>query len=147
MIVYFDTSAFVPLLVKEAGSPLAARLWSEAQTAVSSRLIVVELAAAISLGRRVGRISADNHDLLQRSGEKLSRELTLVDAVGDIVDNAAKLAVVHELRGYDAMHLATAGRVAGASTVFASGDQRLLQAARNEGFVVIDTSGRTDLAE
>ena len=37
-IVYFDSSAFVKLLVEEAGSELAAQLWDGCDAAVSSRL-------------------------------------------------------------------------------------------------------------
>lgn len=37
-IVYFDSSAFVKLLVEEHGSELAAALWDGCDAAVSSRL-------------------------------------------------------------------------------------------------------------
>ena len=37
-VVYFDSSAFVKLLVEEVGSDLAAKLWDVCDAAVASRL-------------------------------------------------------------------------------------------------------------
>jgi hypothetical protein len=42
VIAYFDTSAVVPLLVVEAGSPRAATLWNGADRVVSARLVYPE---------------------------------------------------------------------------------------------------------
>ena len=43
-IVYFDSSAFVKLVVEEEGSDLAAALWDGCDAAVSSRLVYPEVA-------------------------------------------------------------------------------------------------------
>lgn len=142
MIVYFDTSAFVPLLVEEVGTPVATRLWRDATQAVSSRLIVVESAAAIAMGLRSGRLSDSEHDMLQENAARLRHDLTLVEAYADIVEDAAELAARHGLRGYDAMHLATATRVRARDVLFASGDRQLLQAGHEEGLTTLDTSAR-----
>lgn len=141
MIVYFDTSAFIPLIVEEAGTPTSIRLWTEAETRVSSRLLLVESAAAIALGRRIGRLTEDEFDAVLEEAWRSATNLTLIDAFGDVIDRAADLAVVHGLRGYDAMHLATANLLRARDLVFACGDHRLLTAARDEGFTVVDTSG------
>ncbi len=44
-IVYFDSSAFVKLVVDEDGSELAAALWDGCDAAVSSRLAYPEVRA------------------------------------------------------------------------------------------------------
>ena len=140
MIVYFDTSAFLPVIVEEAGSPTAARLWDDARQRVSSRLILVEAAAAIAMGKRIGRLTADEHEMVQEDAWSYATNMTLVDAFGDIIGKAAELAVTHSLRGYDAVHLATATIIQARDVVFASGDRRLLDAAHREGFATVDTS-------
>ena len=142
MIVYFDTSALLPLVVLEPGSDIAGRLWTEADHVVSSQLIVVESAAAIAMGHRIGRMSAEDHDLVQNESAALVRELILVDVTPDVVEHAAALAVRRALRGYDAVHLATANRVGLDAVVFASGDRALLAAASAEGFHTVDTATR-----
>ncbi|MFJ4046775.1 type II toxin-antitoxin system VapC family toxin [Microbacterium sp. NPDC089987] len=140
MIVYLDTSALVPLLVEEAGTPIALRLWRDATQVACSRLVVVEAAAAIAMGRRAGRLSESEHDALQENATRLIRDMTLIEAYSDIVGQAAELAVRHSLRGYDATHLATATRIRARDVLFASGDRMLLRAANDEGFTTIDTS-------
>jgi predicted nucleic acid-binding protein len=61
MIAYFDTSAFVPLLVAEPSSVLCRRLWADADAVVTSRLLYVETAAALARGRRMARITSEQH--------------------------------------------------------------------------------------
>lgn len=146
MIVYFDTSAFVPLLLQEVGTPIAARLWDEGLAVFSSRLIIVECAAAIAMSRRMGRVSLDQAEALTMASRELVSQLTLVEAAPTVVETAAEFADRHGLRGYDAMHLASVSMVLATGVVFASGDQRLLAAALAEGFDIVDTSGRSGSA-
>ncbi|MGH9093958.1 MAG: type II toxin-antitoxin system VapC family toxin, partial [Acidimicrobiales bacterium] len=51
-LVYFDASAFVKLLVEEAGSELASSLWDGCDAAVSSRLAYPEVRAALAAAAR-----------------------------------------------------------------------------------------------
>lgn len=53
-VVYFDSSAFVKLLVEEPGSVLAAQLWDGCDAAVSSKLAYPEVRAALAAGGRAG---------------------------------------------------------------------------------------------
>ena len=141
MIVYFDTSALFPLIVEEAGTPVSSELFRDAVMVTSSTLALVEVAAAVATGRRMGRIRDEEHDDLQDIATTLVRELTLIDAHGDIIEEGVRLAASRDLRGYDAMHLATAKAIRARDVVFTSGDRRLLAAASAEGFTTVDTSG------
>ncbi|KJQ54484.1 type II toxin-antitoxin system VapC family toxin [Microbacterium sp. SA39] len=143
MIVYFDTSAFIPLLLQEPGTPVAARLWDEGAAVFSSRLIIVETAAAIAMGQRMNRVSWSEADALREASGELLRQLTLIEAAPTVVEAAAELASRHGLRGYDAMHLASVSMVLTPGVLIASGDHRLLEAALAEGFGTVDTSGRS----
>ncbi|UUT35609.1 type II toxin-antitoxin system VapC family toxin [Microbacterium elymi] len=141
MIVYFDTSAFLPLVVQESGSTAASRLWGDADQVVSTRLILVEAAAAVGQAHRLGRLTEHEHDAVQEDVWRLATELTLIEVFSDLVDRAARLAVTHALRGYDAVHLASATLIQAREVLFASGDQRLLRAAHDAGFITADTGG------
>lgn len=147
MIVYFDTSALLPLVVAEAGSPVSMKLWAEADEVVSSRLLIVEAAAAIAQSERIGRVSSAESPGLHQEARLLAVDATLVEATATIIDRAAALAASRGLRGYDAVHLATAVSIRARDVVFASGDQRLLIAAAEEGFVTVDTSGLPRLTD
>lgn len=61
MICYFDTSAFVALIVAEPGTQLATRLWQEADRVVTCELLYVEAAAALAQARRLERLEEDAH--------------------------------------------------------------------------------------
>ena len=55
-IVYFDSSAFVKLVVEEEGSEVAATLWDGCDAAVSSRLAYPEVRAALAAAGRAHRL-------------------------------------------------------------------------------------------
>lgn len=141
MIVYFDTSAFLPLLIDEPGTPISLRLWGDAAQVTSSRLIVTESAAALAQGVRMGRVPEAEHTEIQSDCTRLVRELTLLDVSAAVLDDAAELAAARQLRSLDAIHLASASLVFGRALVLASGDRALLRAAAGEGFTVVDTRG------
>jgi predicted nucleic acid-binding protein len=54
-LVYFDSSAFVKLVVEEAASDLAADMWDGCDAAVASRLAYPEVHAALAAARRKPR--------------------------------------------------------------------------------------------
>lgn len=141
MIVYFDTSAILPLVVEEPGTPVSTYLWEEADEVVSTRLIIVEAAAALAKSVRVRRHRPDDLPDLLEEARLMIADTTLIDVASDVVDRAADLAVARGLRGYDAVHLATATKLRARDLVFATGDQKLLTAAEEEGLTVVDTSG------
>lgn len=84
-------------------------------------------------------------DLLEEA-QLIAADVTLLDVSTTVISRAAELAVTRGLRGYDAVHLATATLIRASNVVFASGDQRVLTAAAEEGFATVDTSGRPNPA-
>ncbi len=133
MIVYFDTSAFIPLIIDEPSSDPCERLWNEATRVVSVRLLYAEARAALARAYRLERLTrsglASAVDLL----DDLTLEIDRVEITDSLVRNAGVLAEEQELRGYDAVHLAAAQAIADTETVFASGDQKLIAAASSLG--------------
>lgn len=129
MIVYFDTSALIPLLVEEAGSAVAGRLWDEADHVVSSRLAYAEARAALAQARRSDRISSGSLRRAVADLDVLVRDLNAVEVGEAIVRRAGELAELLALRGYDAVHLSSAESLADPDVVLAAGDRYVLRAA------------------
>lgn len=129
MIAYFDSSAVVPLIIAEPASPRAQSLWDGADRAVSVRLLYPECRAALAQARRLGRLTP--RQLREAVSELDSRydEFDLVDFDDRLGRRAGELAEEHGLRGYDAVHLASAERVQDAELVLVAGDGALLEAA------------------
>lgn len=140
MICYFDTSAFVPLLIDEAASPACRRLWEDADDVLSSQLLYVEAAAALAQAARCNRITADQELRALGLVDRLWRELNAVTPTEQLIRRAAELTSSEALRGYDALHCATAERVNDRDLIFASGDRQQLKAGENLGFYIADVN-------
>lgn len=124
---YLDTSVFVPLLVAEPSTEACQRFWDDADAAVSSRLLYVETAAALAQARRMDRLTDDAHDEALRLLDRLWSEIDIAEIDETVVSRAAVLARRFALRGYDAVHCASAEQLDD-DVVAATGDQQLLSA-------------------
>ncbi|MCL2804286.1 MAG: PIN domain-containing protein [Micrococcales bacterium] len=138
MIGYFDTSAVVPLVVAEASSALCAQLWQACDVRVSSILSIAEAHAALAQALRLKRLTEQQHAAALELLEARLEELDLISPNRDMVDLAGRMALEHSLRGYDALHAATALALQAEDSVAISGDQDLLAAWRTMGLNVID---------
>jgi len=141
VIGYFDTSAFVPLVVAEPGSAFCRRFWDSSDTVVTSRLLYVETAAALAQALRLGRIARRDHGATLRLLDRMWAEFEVVEADSAVVDRAAELAYSEALRGYDAVHCASAEQIDDDDLVLASGDRALLAACARLGISTADTNG------
>ncbi len=140
MIVYFDTSALVPLVIEEPSSANCGELWDAALRVVTCRLAYVESAAALALAERLGRISAADARRAGRQLDVLWPQLDLVE-IDDVLTRAAAAAArCHGLRGYDAVHFAAACELGFDGVVAVSGDARLLSAWRTAGIATADSN-------
>lgn len=139
MIAYFDTSAFIPLVVDEPGSEVAARLWDEADHVVSVRLIYAEARAALAQAQRMGRVTRRQLPRLVADVGSLYSQLDRMDLDETLVRRAGDLAERFGLRGYDAVHLAGAERLNEEQLVLVAGDGSLLEAATDLGVAIART--------
>jgi len=113
----------------EPGSELAAELWDRAASVVSSQLIYPEARAAAAAAHRRRRITSTT---LRRAVDRIYELCTEFDVIGldpDLAHSAGDLAEAHGLRGYDAVHLATALSVESDSVLLATWDGDLARAA------------------
>jgi predicted nucleic acid-binding protein len=132
-IVYFDSSAFVKLVVNEDGSDLAATLWDGCDAAVSSRLAYPEVRAALAAAGRDRRLDAADQHRAEGMWENYWAATRTVELTQAVTAHAGQLASEHALRGADAVHLASALAVGVAETLFAVWDQRLRAGAQAAG--------------
>lgn len=140
MIGYLDTSAFVPLLVDEPSSPACRRFWDDADAVVSSRMLYVETAAALAQAHRMARLDETEYTACRRLLDQLWPQIDIVEVDEPLILRAAQLAESLALRGYDAVHCASAEQLEDTDLVAASGDKRLLEASRGLGVATFDTN-------
>ena len=138
MILYLDTSAFVPLLVAEPSSALCRQLWDAADEVVSCVTLRPEVASALWRAHHSGRITTFQQRQLLGAVAELTTQMHLVALDDALAHNASGLALAHGLRGYDAVHAATALAVVADDGLAVSGDQELLAAWRSSGIATSD---------
>jgi hypothetical protein len=124
-IVYFDSSAFVKLVVEEEGSDLAAELWDGCDAAVSSRLSYPEVRAALAAARRNHDLTARSLELAASTWEDFWNATRPVELTREIEQRAGQLASELALRGTDAVHLASSLGIGTRDLVVAVWDRRL----------------------
>jgi predicted nucleic acid-binding protein len=132
-IVYFDSSAFVKLVVEEDESDLAAALWDGCDAAVSSRLAYPEVRAALAAAGRDHRLDARAQHQAEVAWEEYWAATRAVELTDEIAARAGGLAGEHALRGADAVHLASALVLGPEDLLFAAWDQRLRTGVETAG--------------
>ena len=140
MIAYFDTSAVIPLLIGEPSSATCARVWNDAARSISVRLLYPEARTALARAERMGRITKRQHESAVAELEAIVTEIDHVEITAELARHAGHLAQAHQLRGYDAVHLAAAIAALDAELVIVTGDNDLAGAARSLGLPVALTS-------
>lgn len=131
MIAYFDTSAFLKLVLTESGSQRAQQVWRSCELAVSSVLLYAECRAGLAMADRMDRLA--DPERARRHLDALWPMVGAVIATMEVVERAGEIAEALELRGYDAVHVASAELLRDASVVFVSADQRQSDAASKLG--------------
>jgi len=136
MILYLDTSALVKKYFKETGSADIISLWKESIAIATSSIAYAETMASFFRKKREADISEKTInktvDIFQKDWESFVR----ITATNDLNANIDRLIALHPLRGFDAIHLASALIVnerVPETFLFACFDKRLLKAAITEG--------------
>ncbi len=140
MIAYFDTSALIPLVVGEPASSTCGRLWNEATRVVSTRLIYPEARAALAQAQRMSRLTVVELEQAVDELDSIALEINYIEVSAELATSAGDLAQAHGLRGYDAVHLASAVLVNDEELAFVTGDRELAAAAQSIGISVALTA-------
>ena len=135
MILYLDTSSLVKLYVEEEGSAMVSDLVDAGRAVGTSIIAYAEARAAFARRfREKAIIQADYKRLVNGFDRDWGRYFVVhVDQV--LIRSAGRLAEKHALRGFDAIHLASAlllKKEMKEAPVFSSFDDRLQRASRLE---------------
>ena len=140
MILYVDTSALVKRYVNEPGADLVTQAIAASAVVGTSIICRAEMAAALSKAARMTVLSpADAASALQAFRSDWPH-LVRVQASESMISQADVLAWELGLRGYDAVHLASAlvwRNAMGADVTFATFDRRLWASARQKGLACL----------
>ena len=137
MIAYVDTSALLKLFLAESGNQIVSHVWEGADGLVTSAATYPEARAALAAAAREGRIT---RRLLPLSVAELDRRFSSIDVIElrrPLASVAGSLAERYALRGYDAVHLASALAVDGGRTIMLTWDRELARAAGAAGLDVV----------
>ncbi len=112
-------------------------LWDRASSAFSGQLVYPEARAAVAAAHRNGRLDATQLRAAVRAIDEIYEELTKVAVDAALARAAGGLAERRALRGYDAVHLASAFAIDSPDVVLATWDRALAAAAVEEGLAVV----------
>lgn len=135
MILYLDTSALVKLYVAEEGSGSVAEQVKMADIVATSRVAYVEANAGIARKHREGEFARADYARLLKTFEVDWENYFVIEMTADVARLGGELVQRHPLRGFDAIHLASAlllKRKTKMNVAFSCFDERLAQAAQAE---------------
>lgn len=140
---FWDTSAVVPLLVTQ---PTSDRLRAFLERDAAMMVWWATEVECNSALRRIEREGIVTTEAIEEAGRRLNDFVSSwqeIEPSNAVREAATRILRFHPLRAADALQLGAAYLAAGrhtASLEFVSLDDRLIAAARKEGFVVIDAS-------
>ena len=136
MILYLDTSALVKLYIEEAGSQEVKRAVEEARIVSTSRVAYVEARAGIAGKYRERELSKEEHDQVVEDLIRDWDNYFIVEVSESVAKLGGTLTERQSLRGFDAIHLASALLLQNRTRLdvsFSCFDERLKAAAEAEG--------------
>jgi predicted nucleic acid-binding protein len=140
MILYLDTSALVKLYIDEAESTAVKQRVEVARIVSTSRVAYVEARAGIARKFREAELSKTEYKHMIEDLEEDWQSYFIVEVSESITKLAGQLVHRNPLRGFDAIHLASALFLKNRTHLelsFACVDERLKDAARREGLTII----------
>ena len=135
---FWDSSALVPLLVRESRTTGMATLYREDPDVAAWWGTEVECSSAVARLERGGMLDADGTEQALSRLDALRRRWQEIQPVADVKMTARRFLRVHPLRAGDALQLAAAfvaSERRPSTLAFVCLDARLTDAARREGFV------------
>jgi predicted nucleic acid-binding protein len=138
VILYLDTSSLLKVFMEEPGSATVVELVQGARESTTSVVAHAEGRAAFARLRRMGDITAAVARRLAGQFEADWHRFAAIDVTIDLARRAGELADRFNLRGFDAIHLASFELVlerAGDEdeVMFSTADDNLARAARRLG--------------
>ena len=135
MFLYLDTSSLVKLYVEEEDSAKVADLANASKVAATSIIAYTEARAAFARRFREKAFSEKTYRRLISFFNKDWKNYLIVRVTEELVQRAGDLAEKHALRGFDAIHLASAmilREELSSPVTFSCSDNKLQKASQRE---------------
>lgn len=135
MIVYLDTSSLVKLYVEEDESSKVDVLVKSSKVTATSLVAYAEARAAFARRFREKAFTSDEYNRMKAFFNEDWNRYLILSVSQDIIRLAGDLAEKHALRGFDAIHLASALNLCqelSFSIVFSCFDDNLQKAFKHE---------------
>ncbi|GAB6064322.1 type II toxin-antitoxin system VapC family toxin [Deferrisoma palaeochoriense] len=136
MILYCDTSAVVKCFIREPASAEIREAVAAAKFVATSEVAWAETLAALARRAREGDLDEGKHGLVRRRFMRAFSAWARVPLGEEVNERVARLVLEHPLRGFDAIHLASALLIqeqARSAVTFACYDERLSRCAASAG--------------
>ena len=136
---FWDSSAVIPLLVRQAASPRADQWLAQDSQTVLWALTPVEITSALWRLVREEALSERDAQAAELRAQQLTDASEVVADLDSVKAVAQRILRVHPLRAADALQLAAGLIWAGSrpqGKIFHTLDERLAASARREGFEV-----------
>lgn len=140
-MIYFDTSALVKRFVTEVASDRVERLIADEPSVATAKIAYPEIYSGLTRKWREKDLSRSDYELACRQFELDWESYVRIDLHDDILRISRDLIQRHPLRGFDAVHLASATylqKALGEPISFVAADRRLLEAADQESLAIVD---------
>ena len=137
MITYLDTSTLVKLYVQEPESEEVKNLVANSSAVSTSLIAYAEARAAFARRYRERAFTQAQYKKLKDSLDKDWSHLLIIMVSKEIALSAGDLAEKYELKGFDAIHLASAITIKQelqSPIIFSCADRKLQKASLQEGF-------------
>ncbi len=140
MIVYFDSSSIVKWFFDEPLMDLSRNVRDEAKIVFTSLLSFPEVISAFNRALHEKRCSKSDLELVRNEFLRIWPDFQMIKLNEKLVQQAGQLIFMHNLRGFDAVHLVSALLLRqeghGVDIFFSCFDKNLNRAAREEGLFV-----------
>lgn len=140
-MIYLDTSALIKRFVNEKGSPLVQSLLQQPGGVATAKIAYAEIFAGLARKLREGNIPRTLHALACRQFERDWLAYLRVELLDNVLFLARDLVQRHPLRGFGAVHLASAlslKNALGEEVTFVAADGRLLRSASAENLATLN---------
>jgi predicted nucleic acid-binding protein len=138
---YLDTSALIKRFVSEKGSPVILALIKRNEPIATAKIAYAEIYAGLTRKLRESGLSNAQYALACRQFESDWNAYLRIELQDTILLRARDLIKRHPLRGFDAVHLASALNlkdILGEEMTFVAADERLLRAAKAERLAILN---------
>ena len=140
-MIYLDSSALIKRFLTEKGSGLVSRMVEQEGPVATAKIAYAEIHSGLARKKREGSLTSGQHALICRRVELDWKGYVRMELTDEALSLARELIQRHPLRGFDAIHLASAlilQSSLGEQVTFAGADERQLKAAAKEQLLALN---------